>query len=153
VLSLLGLVRNFTTSTDLSGFTVFGDGATGPGPTTVNAHCNMGNLWIGAGINMQGDARWDTVGSWQNFRVDCDLYIDGTTFRPSIIYRSTGWSNFDADYAYAAEFNLNAVNLQRGSNTSAASNGTRTQIGSTASVSAPTSDSNRYCLFLYLEAL
>jgi hypothetical protein len=132
VLSLLGLVRNFSSNTDLSGFTVFGDGATGPGPTTVRQHCNLGTCWVECGINMQGDARFDTVGSWQNFRLECDLYIDGTSFRPSIIYRSTGWSNYDADYAYAAEFNLNQINLQRGSNTSAASNGTRTQIASTA---------------------
>lgn len=133
VLSLLGLVRNFNyNNTDLSGFTIFGDGATGPGPTTISMHCNYGTMWVQTGINMQGDARYDTVGQWANFRLECDVYIDGTTWRPSIIYRSTGWSNYDADYAYAAEFNLNQINLQRGSNTNAASNGTRTQIASVA---------------------
>jgi hypothetical protein len=134
VLSLLGLVRNFNPNTDLSGFTLFGDGATGPGPTTINMHCNRGTMWIGTGNNMEGHARYDSVGSWQNFRLECDVYFDRTDQRASIEYRGTADSNYDANYAYAVEFNLNAINLQRGSNSSQTTNGTRTQVA-TSSIS------------------
>jgi len=130
-LTLYQAIREWSAA-NLSGMTIFGDGATGPSATTISMHCNLKTLWIQTGINMQGDARLDFAGQWADGVIECDVYIDGTSWRPSIIYRSTGWSNYDADYAYAAEFNLNFVNLQRGSNTNASSNGTRTQIASVA---------------------
>lgn len=127
ILLLLGAVRNWDKA-DLSGMTIFGGSASGPGPTTVKQHCNLKTLWVEVGNSMEGRSRLDFVGSWADAIVEVDVYIDVTTGKPGIVYRTTGWSNYDANYAYAVECTLTSVSLQRGSNSSAASAGTRTQV-------------------------
>jgi hypothetical protein len=132
LLTLFQAVRNWH-GADLSGMTLFGAGASGPGPTTVRLHCNLGTLWIEIGTSMEGHARADFVGTWGDGRIDCDVYFDRTDAFASIEYRRTNDSNYDANYAYAVQFALNTVSLQRGSNSSASSNGTRTQVATAAS--------------------
>lgn len=135
-LGLLGAVRNWH-GADMTNMVVFGDGATGPGPTTVKQLANYDAYWLVTGINMEGHARLDFVGSWGNGLIECDVYFDRTDAFASIEYRRTADSNFDANYAYAVQFALNTISLQRGSNSSAGSTGTRTQVA-TAAISLST---------------
>src|SRR5258708_1352921 len=129
VLSLLGAVRNWS-GADLSGMTIFGNKGTGPG-TNLNQHVNYKSFWIGMGISIEGRSRLDFLGSWQDFLLEVDLYLDVSFGINGIVYRTTGWSNWDSDYSYALQAiqgNPGSVSLQKGSNTSASSDGTRTQI-------------------------
>lgn len=137
VLSLLGLVRNFL-NTDLSGLTLFGAGTAG-GPSFANCkqHCNLGTLWDEVGNSLEARSRYDSVGSWQNFRVDTDIYIDtNTTYgKPGIVYRTTGWSNYDGTFAYGVECTLDAIKLYKGSNNGGASANFAVTLVASASLS------------------
>lgn len=137
VLSLLGLVRNFI-NTDLSGFTLFGAGSSG-GPSFANCtqHCNLGTFWVQVGNNLEARARYDSVGSWQNFRIDTDIYIDtNTTYgKPGIVYRTTGWSNYDGTFAYGLECTLDAIKLYKGSNNAGATSNFAVTLVASASLS------------------
>src|SRR5437899_1168144 len=99
LLTLFQSVREWSTA-DLSGMTLFGAGASGPGPTTVKLFCNRGNLWVATGVSMEGHARADFPGSWQNGRIDVDIYFDRTDAFAAISYRGTADSNYDSNYAY-----------------------------------------------------
>ncbi len=133
ILLLLGAVRNWDTA-DLSNMTIFGGGASGTGPTTVRQHCNLKTLWVEVGISLEGRARLDFPGTWANAIVEVDVYVDSTTGKPGLTYRTTNWSNYDSNYAYCIEITLTNISLAKGSNSSAASNGTRTVVSS-ASIS------------------
>lgn len=89
----------------------------------------------------QGNSRLDFVGNWQNFKAEVDLKIE-TNGKAGIVYRTTNWSNADANYAYAVEVSLTGIALARGSNSSSGSAGTRTQIGS-ASFTLNSGDTHR----------
>ena len=127
ILSLFGGVRDWSTA-NLTNMTIFGGGASGPSNTTVSQHCNYKNLWIQVGIGLEGRSQLNWLGQWQNAIAETDIYADVTYGKPGIVYRTTGWSNYDANYAYAVEVTPTSVALQRGSNSSAASTGTRTQV-------------------------
>ncbi|HEX3640204.1 MAG TPA: DUF2341 domain-containing protein [Ktedonobacteraceae bacterium] len=129
LLILLQVVREWSTA-DLSGLVLFGASGSGPGPTTIKMFCNRGVLWVATGVSMEGHARADFAGSWQAGRIDCDIYFDRTDGFAAISYRGTNDSNWDANYAYSVQCALNTVSLQKGSNSSASSTGTRTQVAS-----------------------
>lgn len=125
-----GAVRNWDDG-DFSSQTLFGGGATGPN--------NANSCWqfvdskqfrIQAHQSTEARSRLDFVGSWQNFQAEFDVYIDNSSMKPGFVYRTTGWSNYDANYAYAVEIFGTTVALQRGSNSSQAATGTRTQVAS-----------------------
>jgi len=127
ILMLFQATREWSTA-DLSGLVLFGASGSGPGPTTIKMFCNRGVLWVATGVSMEGHARADFAGSWQNGRIDCDIFFDRTDGFGGISYRGTNDSNWDANYAYTVQCALNTVSLQKGSNSSASSNGTRTQV-------------------------
>src|SRR5260370_32085310 len=110
--------------------TIFGNKGTGPG-TNLNQHVNYKSFWIGMGISIEGRSRLDFLGSWQDFLLEVDLYLDVSFGINCIVYRTTGWSNWDSDYAYAVQAiqgNPGSVSLQKRSNTSSSSDVLRTQI-------------------------
>jgi hypothetical protein len=129
ILQLTGDVREWSEA-DLTNMTIYGGGAGGTGPTTVNHHCNRGVVWIGVYNSLEGRSRLDFAGTWANGVIETDIYVDVTWALASIVYRTTGWSDYDANYAYAVEVDYDSIKLQRGSNSSAASPGTRTELAS-----------------------
>jgi hypothetical protein len=129
ILKLEGYTREWSDG-ETSELTIFGGKASGTGPTTVNHHCNRGVLWTVVGVQMEGRSRLDDAGQWDDFVVDVDVYVDVTNAYPGLVYRTTGWSDYDANYAYAIEIGTDVLKLQRGSNSSASSDGTRTQVDS-----------------------
>jgi hypothetical protein len=129
ILKLFGGIRDWSTA-DISNMTIYGGGASGPSSTTVNQHCNYKNFWIGLGVGLEGRSRLDWLGQWQNAIIECDIYSDVSYGKVGVVYRTTGWSNYDSNYAYAVEVTTGNVSLQRASNSSQSSTGTRTEVAS-----------------------
>jgi hypothetical protein len=129
IVKLLGGIRDWGTA-DISNMTIYGGGASGPSSTTVNQHCNYKNFWIGLGVGLEGRSRLDWLGQWQNAIIECDIYSDVSYGKVGVVYRTTGWSNYDSNYAYAVEVTTGNVSLQRASNSSQSSTGTRTEVAS-----------------------
>lgn len=102
--------------------TAFGTPSPGQG---ISNH----QFFISLGSTGQANSRLDFAGNWQNFTMEVDVKVE-TNSKGGVCYRTTNWSNADANYAYAVEVSLTGVALQRGSNSSSSSPGTRTQIGS-----------------------
>jgi hypothetical protein len=133
ILELFQAIRNWSPVADLSNMSIFGGAAGGTGPTTVRQHCNLGTLWVEVGISLEGRSRLDFTGNWADACVEVDIYIDSTSGKPGLTYRTTNTtSNYDNNYAYCIECTLTSVALTRGSNSNAASLGTRTVIASSA---------------------
>ena len=122
-LQLNGYARNWNDA-NYGSQTLFGTGGINQGMLSQQFFIKL----TGAG---QGNSRLDFVGNWQDFTLEVDVKIE-TNGKPGVAYRTTGWSNADANYAYAVEITLAGIFLQRGSNSSSSSPGTRTQIGSAA---------------------
>jgi hypothetical protein len=129
ILQLTGDVREWSEA-DLSNMTIYGGGAGGTGPTTVRQLCNRGVLWIELAVSKEGRSRLDFAGTWANGIIETDVYVDVTWAYAEINYRTTGWSNYKYNYAYTVEVDYDSIKLCRGSNSSAASDGTRTELDS-----------------------
>lgn len=137
ILEPFGAVRNWDDGV-LSSQTLFGGGATG---INNNSSCwqyvDSKQFRIFVFNSTEARSRMDFAGQWQNFQMEFDMYIDNTLMKPGCVYRTTNWSNYDANYAYCVQFFGTTVNLSKGSNSSAASTGTQT-ILATATITLTT---------------
>jgi hypothetical protein len=128
-LLLPGGVREWSKA-NTDNMTIYGGGSSGPSTTTVNQHCNYKKFWIQLGNNLEGRSRLDWLGQGDNALLECDIYTDVSYGKVGVVYRTTGWSNWDSNYAYAVEVTPSTVALQKGSNSSQSSTGSRTQLAS-----------------------
>jgi len=129
LLLLDGGVREWSKA-NTDNMTIYGGGSSGPSTTTVNQHCNYKKFWIQLGNNLEGRSRLDWLGQGDNALLECDIYIDVSYGKVGVVYRTTGWTNWDSNYAYAVEVTPSTVALQKGSNSSQSSTGSRTQLAS-----------------------
>lgn len=107
-LSLIGSTRNWNNGS-VSGQTLYGNGSPTQGVTSgvFNLTCTAMN---------ETRSRLDFAGQWADFTATVDAGLGGIVPYNSLVYRTTGWSNTDATYAYAIEFNLSRIQLMIGSN-------------------------------------
>jgi hypothetical protein len=118
--TLDGFTRNYD-DTDYSSQTVFGGG--GPTHAILNKQ-----IYLQTNTGFDVRSRLDFAGNWQDFTAEVDIQVPPSGALASLVYRTTGWQNNDATYAYAAEVTVAAISLQRGTNSSTGA-GSRTQIG------------------------
>jgi hypothetical protein len=117
------------TNNDMANMTLMGGAATGP--NNVNScfqFVNKKQLSVSAHQGTEARSRFDFAGQIQNGTLECDIYIDDSLMKIGPFYRTTGTSNYDAQYGYAVEIFGTTVALQRGSNSNTGSAGTRTQV-------------------------
>lgn len=123
ILSLLGAIRNFSNA-NLSGIVLWGNGVGGgPSHTTVSQRSNRGVLWDQIGNSLEARSQIQFAGQWASAQIEVDVYIDTLSSygKPGMVWKTTGWSNYDGTYAYTVECCLDKVTIYRGSNNGAAS--------------------------------
>lgn len=133
-LQLAGATRYWDdnqTNNDMANMTLMGGGATGPNTSTSCYHyVNKKQLSLQVYQSTEARSRMDFAGQIADGTLEFDVYIDNSSMKNGCFYRTTGTSNYDAQYAYAVEISGTTIALQKGSNSNATSNGTRTQIAS-----------------------
>lgn len=117
------------TNNDMANMTLMGGAATGPNNVNSCFHLvNKKQLSVTAHQGTEARSRMDFAGQIQNGTLEHDVYIDDSLMKLGPFYRTTGTSNYDAQYGYAVEIFGTTVALQKGSNSNTASAGTRTQV-------------------------
>lgn len=91
--------------------------------------CDQKAMSVTVDNNYANISRLDFAGTWANGIVEVDIYVE-TGVKLGITYRTTNWGNYDANYAYCIQVWPTGINLSKGSNSSASSNGTQTVLGS-----------------------
>lgn len=128
IMSPYGAVRSWDDG-NYSSQTLYGGGATGPNQaTSCHQYVDSKQFRLQLYQSTEARSRMDFAGQWGDFQMEFDVEVDNTNMKVGCVYRTTGWSNYDANYAYAVEIVGTSITLQRGSNSSAASTGTRTQV-------------------------
>ena len=123
-LNLLGITRNWDDGSDANQSKYGGSGA---GYTAQV--CNQKAMSVTVDTSYAALSRMDFAGQWAGGIIEVDVYVE-TNVKLGITYNTTNWSNYDANYAYCVQVFTTGINLSKGSNSSASSNGTQTIIGS-----------------------
>jgi hypothetical protein len=127
-LNLIGAVKNWDDG-NLGSQNLFGGGATGPNnANSCFQYVDSKQFRMEVHQSTEARSRMDFAGQWSNFTMEFDVYVDNSLMIVGCFYRTTGTSNYDAQYAYAVQIIGTTISLQRGSNSNAASAGTRTQV-------------------------
>lgn len=131
-LQLVGSTRYFdenSTNNEMSNITLFGGKATGPNnANTCFQYINKKQFSLQVHQSTEARSRMDFAGQFADGTLEFDIYIDNSNMKDGCVYRTSNWSNYDANYAYAVEIFGTTIALQKGSNSSASSDGTRTQV-------------------------
>lgn len=123
VLNLIGAVRNYDDGNSANQ-TLYGGGASG----AHSQGCNQKAFSLTVDTSDQAVSRMDFAGTFASGTLEVDIYVDNANAKIGVTYLTTNWSNYDANYAYSIEVTTTSITLNKGSNSSAASNGTRTQL-------------------------
>lgn len=75
-------------------------------------------LTSGNASTSEARSRLDWMGQWQNFTLEFDVYVDNANIGYGCVYRTTGWQNADASWAYCVEIKPATLRWQSGSNSS-----------------------------------
>lgn len=130
IISPFGATRTWDDG-NFSGQTLYGGGATGPNTnTTCYQYVDSRQFRLQVHQSTETRSRLDIAGQWADFQMEFDVMVDNSSMKVGCVYRTSNWSNYDANYGYAVEIVGTTVALQKGSNSTQSSNGTRTQVAS-----------------------
>jgi hypothetical protein len=131
-LQLVGSTRYFDdnqTNNEMANITLMGGKATGPNNVNTCSHyINKKEFSQQTHQGTEARSRMDYAGQIADGTIECDIYIDASLQKIGPFYRTTGTSNYDAQYGYAVEVFGTTIALQKGSNSNTAADGTRTQV-------------------------
>jgi len=123
-ISPIGSSRNWNDG-NKSNQTHYGNGTPSDQVPTSGSYANTYGLHCDKTSEVR--SRLDFAGTWSDFTVVVDVFLEASNFIHSFTYRTTGWVNADNSYAYAVEFTNAGISLRVGTNGSA---GSSTIIGS-----------------------
>lgn len=119
LLTLNSVLRNWNLA-ESSGQTIFGLGG-------GSQAFQLLRFSLSSNATSEMRSRFDFAGTWADFTMEFDVFIDTHGVLLGCVYRTTGWQNNNNTFAYAVELQDTTIELIRGTNSSSGA-GTRTSV-------------------------